>query len=148
MPEYFFLGYILSEIFAIIFWSIGHTRENFVCEAFWKLFSWFMSIFFTLGNIWSLVYQIPKLVEEPFITEWFLLIISYCLTLPMYFYLENILPQKTERTLHLCYSYRHFTLLLRVNKIHSERVFIGFFQKLTYSQYFGNHIELQEEIKD
>ena len=92
MPEYFFSGYIYTIISVVFLWSIGHTRENISREAIWKLLSWFMLMFFISSNVESLFYQIPGIMELSFVTRYFLLTFSCCMTLPMYFYLKNILP--------------------------------------------------------
>ena len=96
MSPYFFSGYIYTIIASILIWSIGHTRKNISKEALTKLISWLVSMFFVSGNIWCLVYRVPTLQEEPLIIIWILLIISYSLTLPMCFYLKNILPKRIE----------------------------------------------------
>jgi len=93
LDAYFFSVYILSVIFVLILWAIGHTRENMREEAFLKLMAWYALIFFITFYVWEMIRQASGVVELSWNTFWFLAFLSFFLTLPAYSYLE-ILPKR------------------------------------------------------
>ncbi len=94
MPTGFYSTFILILLLTIIFWSVGHTRENIFLEVFLKFFSWFLLMYFTVITVLYVTYGVTSLKNIPIGMIVMGLVAQFYLVLPVYYYFRDYLANR------------------------------------------------------
>ena len=95
----FYIMYLTELIFVIAFCFLGHIQTYSYNEAFFKLFYWYILMFYTTTNSYLIGIGASDMFIAPLIGRILLTVLSFFLTYPIYLFFKNLLVKESLKSL-------------------------------------------------